>query len=186
MFSLPFWIPLESTNAIYKHSNSTLGTSTDTSLFVMNRILCFWNGNDYARRTLLKSQKSIQWDEMNFNEPFSNGLFLPIAWCVCVYLWLGRLLSNISKSLFLILMCLLFNLSSQLFVFIVRFTKPGAFIISILIKQKAPSKFQHYLNHRWSYSFNAITAILLCVWWKLWNTRTCHIKRFKSTDKFNY
>lgn len=66
MFSLPFWIPPESTNAIYKHSNTTLGTSTDTSLFVMNRILCFWNGNDYARRALLKSQKSIQWDQMKW------------------------------------------------------------------------------------------------------------------------
>lgn len=66
IFSLPFWIPPESTNAIYKHSNTTLGTSNDTSIFVMNRILCFWNGNDYARRARLKSQKSIQWDEMKW------------------------------------------------------------------------------------------------------------------------
>lgn len=66
MFSLPFWIPPESTNAIYKHSNTTLGTSNDTSIFVMNRILCFWNGNDYARRARLKSQKSIQWDQMKW------------------------------------------------------------------------------------------------------------------------
>lgn len=100
-----------------------------------------------AQVTKIHSMRS---NEMNLNEPFSNGLFLPIAWCVCVYLWLGRSLSNISKSLFLILMCLLFNLSSPRFVFIVRFTNTGAFIISILIKQKAPSKFQYYLNHRWS------------------------------------
>lgn len=97
-----------------------------------------------AQVTKIHSMRS---NEMNLNEPFSNGLFLPIAWCVCVYLWLGRSLSNISKSLFLILMCLLFNLSSPRFVFIVRFTNTGAFIISILIKQKAPSKFQYYLNH---------------------------------------
>lgn len=120
-FPFHFNTPPESANA-FKHDTRT---STDRHItFVMYRILRVFfsllsNENDYARRVLPKSH--FKFNAMNLNpakertNPFSNGASFCRLVCVSVFTFdsVDRY-QLISKSLFLILMCLLFNLPPPL------------------------------------------------------------------------
>lgn len=133
-FPFHFNTPPESANA-FKHDTRT---STDRHItFVMYRILRVFfplsNGNDYARRALPKSH--FKFNEMNWNpakertnEPILKWcFFLPIGWCVCVYLWLGRSLSNHLKKLVFDFDVLVIQFTATTVVFIWHKRTPARF-----------------------------------------------------------